>query len=144
MSAEAGRQPAAACPRPLSDARCRAATHASPAASSRRQGRDRATVLAGLVAIARPDHWFKNIFMLPGAALALVLAKRALPEAIGCLLLALVSTCLIASANYTINEWLDAESDRHHPIKKHRPSVAAQLTAPVVHAQWALPSTCHG
>ena len=95
-------------------------------------------MLAGLVAIARPDHWFKNIFMLPGAALALVLARRPLPEAIGWLLLALVSTCVIASANYTINEWLDAESDRYHPIKKHRPSVAGQLTAPVVYAQWAL------
>ncbi len=23
------------------------------------------------IAIARPDHWFKNIFMLPGTALAL-------------------------------------------------------------------------
>jgi decaprenyl-phosphate phosphoribosyltransferase len=95
-------------------------------------------VLAELVAIARPDHWFKNIFMLPGAALAVVLANGPFPEAIGWLLLALVSTCLIASANYTINEWLDAESDRHHPIKKFRPSVAGQLTAPVVYAQWAL------
>jgi 4-hydroxybenzoate polyprenyltransferase len=138
MSAEAERQPAAACRLPPSDADGRAATSASPPASSRRQGRDRATLLAALVAIARPDHWFKNIFMLPGAALAVVLAKSPFPEAIGWLLLALVSTCLIASANYTINEWLDAESDRHHPIKKFRPSVAGQLTAPVVYVQWAL------
>jgi decaprenyl-phosphate phosphoribosyltransferase len=99
---------------------------------------DPITLLADLVATARPDHWFKNIFMLPGGALALVLANDPLPYEIGSLLLALVSTCLIASANYTINEWLDAEFDRHHPIKKFRPSAAGRLSAPVIYAQWAV------
>ena len=28
------------------------------------------------IAIARPDHWFKNIFMLPGIALAMVLSNE--------------------------------------------------------------------
>jgi decaprenyl-phosphate phosphoribosyltransferase len=101
------------------------------------RGRAPATLVANMVAIARPDHWFKNIFMLPGGALALVLASDPLPWAIGWLLLALVSTCLIASANYTINEWLDAEFDRHHPLKKYRPSAAGQITAVVAYAQWA-------
>jgi 4-hydroxybenzoate polyprenyltransferase len=45
---------------------------------------------------------------------------------------------LIASANYTINEWLDAEFDRHHPIKKYRPSAAGQITARMAYAQWAV------
>ena len=27
------------------------------------------------IAIARPDHWFKNIFMLPGTALALTMSS---------------------------------------------------------------------
>lgn len=31
-----------------------------------------------------------------------------------------MSTCFIASANYVINEWLDAEFDRFHPVKKNR------------------------
>lgn len=108
------------------------------AAARTYRGQDRPTLLANLVAIARPDHWFKNIFMLPGSALALVLVHDPFPGAVGSLLLALVSTCLIASANYTINEWLDAEFDRHHPVKKLRPSAAGQITAPVVYAQWAV------
>jgi decaprenyl-phosphate phosphoribosyltransferase len=105
------------------------------------QGRAPATLVANMVATVRPDHWFKNIFMLPGGALALVLAGDPLPGAIGWLLLAIVSTCLIASANYTINEWLDAEFDRHHPIKKYRPSAAGQITAPMAYTQWAILAT---
>jgi decaprenyl-phosphate phosphoribosyltransferase len=96
------------------------------------------TIVSNLVAIARPDHWFKNIFMLPGGALALVLTGDPFPGPIGWLLLGLVSTCLIASANYTINEWLDAEFDRHHPIKKYRPSATGQITAKMAYAQWAV------
>jgi 4-hydroxybenzoate polyprenyltransferase len=102
------------------------------------RGRDLTTTVSNLVAIARPDHWFKNIFMLPGGALALVLAGDSFPGAVGWLLLGVVSTCLIASANYTINEWLDAEFDRHHPIKKYRPSAAGQITARMAYAQWAV------
>ena len=91
---------------------------------------------ADLVAIARPDHWFKNIFMLPGAALAFVLTGSVSTPALLKLILGLISTCLIASANYTINEWMDAESDRHHPEKQHRPSAAGRVTAPVAYLQW--------
>jgi decaprenyl-phosphate phosphoribosyltransferase len=83
--------------------------------------RQRPTLLGDLIAIARPEHWFKNVFMLPGAALALALADESLAPELAHLLLGVVSTCLIVSANYTINEWLDAESDRHHPAKRHRP-----------------------
>jgi 4-hydroxybenzoate polyprenyltransferase len=32
------------------------------------------------IAIARPDHWFKNIFMLPGTALALTMTTAPLNQ----------------------------------------------------------------
>ncbi len=96
----------------------------------------RASTLSDLVAIARPDHWFKNIFMLPGAGLALVLAEEALATEVINLLMGLASACLIVSANYTINEWLDAAFDRHHPVKQHRPPAAGRLSASLVYAQW--------
>jgi len=98
----------------------------------------RGTRLADCVAIARPDHWFKNVFMLPGAALAFVLAGSVTAPALLTLLVGMISTCLIASANYTLNEWLDAETDRHHPVKRHRPSAAGRLTAAIVYGQWLL------
>ena len=90
------------------------------------------------MALARPDHWFKNIFMLPGAALAMVLADQVgFGTEILYLGIGIVATCLIASANYTINEYLDAEFDRHHPVKRHRPSAAGLVTARFAYTQWA-------
>lgn len=79
------------------------------------------------IKIARPDHWFKNIFMLPGAALALIIFPGRHESLFFQLLLGLMSTCLIASANYVINEYLDAEFDKFHPLKKNRPSVAGLI-----------------
>ncbi len=93
--------------------------------------------LSDYIALARPDHWFKNIFMLPGVALALVLRGEPLSLALaGNLIVAFVATCLIASANYTINEWLDADFDRHHPVKRHRPSALGQVSEALVGLQW--------
>lgn len=99
--------------------------------------RARGGTLSDYVAIARRDHWFKNIFMLPGAALAFVLTGGVSSDGLIALLFGVVSTCLIASASYTINEWLDADHDRHHPIKRLRPSVAGRVRAPLVYLQWA-------
>jgi 4-hydroxybenzoate polyprenyltransferase len=90
------------------------------------------------VKIARPDHWFKNLFMLPGVALALVLAHVPLGQALIPVTIGILSTCLIASANYVINEWLDAEFDRFHPVKKHRPSAVGQIKAKYVYVEYVL------
>ena len=88
------------------------------------------------VNIARPDHWFKNIFMLPGLLLALALGASIPENFILILIMGVVSVCLIASANYTINEYLDAEFDRHHPVKKNRPSVSGAIKPEFVVLQW--------
>ncbi|HVL59071.1 MAG TPA: UbiA prenyltransferase family protein [Burkholderiaceae bacterium] len=94
------------------------------------------------IAIARPDHWIKNVFMLPGIALALILDPSAVNiDIVPPVLLALVSACLLASANYTINEWLDAEFDRHHPTKKERPSASGRMRRELVYLQYALLAT---
>jgi hypothetical protein len=39
----------------------------------------------------------------------------------------------MTSANYTINEWLDADFDRHHPIKRDRAAAAGRITARIVY-----------
>jgi 4-hydroxybenzoate polyprenyltransferase len=80
-------------------------------------------------AIARPDHWFKNAFMLAGVAAAVyvqpaVLTAAGLPR----FLRAVIATCLIASANYVLNEILDAAPDRHHPSKRTRPLAAGRIS----------------
>ena len=96
-------------------------------------------MLKGYLYIARVDHWFKNVFMLPGVALAVVLAN--VEPSVGMLidiLVAVLSTCFIASANYVINEWLDAPFDQHHPVKKNRPSVRGQVSGPFVYLEYAM------
>lgn len=88
------------------------------------------------IAIARPDHWFKNIFVLPGTALAAIITHASVSNFAWSLFLGLVSTCLTASANYTINEWLDAESDRFHPIKKKRPAAVGNIKPSLVYIEY--------
>ncbi|WP_223284565.1 UbiA family prenyltransferase [Hymenobacter qilianensis] len=50
----------------------------------------------------------------------------------------MISTCLIASANYVINEYLDAEFDKFHPIKKARTSVVKVVNPLIVYLEWLL------
>lgn len=88
--------------------------------------------------IARPDHWLKNIFMLPGTALAVIMLPVSHDRLYWPLLLGLVSTCLITSANYALNEYLDADFDRYHPVKKARPSVAGLLNPLYVALEYCL------
>jgi 4-hydroxybenzoate polyprenyltransferase len=91
------------------------------------------------VFIARPDHWFKNILILPGCAFAIFILK--IPFTYSILLYsvyALICVCLLASANYTINEWLDAPYDKAHPIKKNRPGASGRLTPWLVYSEYSL------
>jgi 4-hydroxybenzoate polyprenyltransferase len=97
---------------------------------------------ADMVAIARPDHWFKNVFMLPGLVVGLLFVPSVRHDLVLAAIVALASTCLIASANYTINEWLDAESDRHHPLKRARPAASGRLSAATVATQYLVLAVC--
>lgn len=87
-----------------------------------------ASSMSDYLRIARADHWFKNVFVLPGVAVAALLTNVEFPEYLKPLLIGLFSTCLVASANYIVNEWFDREFDRHHPLKKRRPSAAGRVT----------------
>jgi len=90
------------------------------------------------LSLSRPDHWFKNLFMLPGVIFGLLLSEK-LPAHLGFILfIGLLSTCLIASANYVINEWLDRHFDKYHPTKKHRSAVHGDLDGRVVYTEYAL------
>ena len=86
--------------------------------------------------IARIDHWFKNIFVLPGVLVAIAIGADLSWTRVADLVLALIACGLVASANYTINEYLDAEFDRHHPIKSSRPSALGLVRGSYVVVQW--------
>jgi 4-hydroxybenzoate polyprenyltransferase len=93
--------------------------------------------LASYASIARPDHWFKNVFM----ALGVLLAFFYHPELfhVGSLLplaWALITTCFIASSNYVLNEILDAPTDRSHPVKRHRPIPSGKVHVGIAYLEW--------
>jgi 4-hydroxybenzoate polyprenyltransferase len=95
------------------------------------------SVIWPYVQIARVDHWFKNAFMLLGVVLAmfyeptLVSWSSLTPFAI-----AVLSTCLVASSNYVLNELLDGPRDRLHPEKRHRPVPAGLIRPSIAYAEW--------
>lgn len=86
--------------------------------------------------IARVDHWVKNAFMLPGTALALLFVHPSGGLLLWHAVLGLASLCLCSSANYSINEYLDGDSDRFHPVKRHRPAAQRLLDARLVMTQY--------
>ena len=87
----------------------------------------------------RLDHWIKQLFILPGVAFALFMLPGVhIGERIGNLFLGFLSTCFIASANYVINEWLDREFDRFHPVKKHRSIVENGADPKIIYGLYAV------
>ena len=89
------------------------------------------------VAIARIDHWVKNVFILPGVVIPLSIQPPHVDNAfLWRIVLSIVSVCLIASSNYVVNEVLDAPHDRLHPIKKNRPVPSGRVNIPIAYVQW--------
>ena len=91
------------------------------------------------IKIARPDHWVKNAFILPGVVIAILLTDSELSYMTAVrLVVGFFATCFIASANYVINEWLDAEFDKYHPTKKYRPVVSENMKFSLVMVEYAI------
>jgi len=76
----------------------------------------------------RPKQWTKNVFIFA----ALVFDRKLLNvDAFLATLTAFLLFCLLASSVYIINDILDRESDRNHPLKKNRPIASGKLPIPL-------------
>jgi len=83
-------------------------------------------MLVGLLRLARPADWIKNVFVVVPVPFAV---KAGASLEVIPFLLGLAGFCLINSAAYTLNDLCDADADRLHPQKKNRP-VAAGYVSP--------------
>jgi 4-hydroxybenzoate polyprenyltransferase len=95
------------------------------------------SLLSGLIRLARPKDWIKNVFVLVPVPFAWVAAKSVLTPFVfdpAVFLLGLAGFCLINSAAYSFNDLRDAESDRLHARKCRRP-IAAGIVP--LRAAWA-------
>jgi 4-hydroxybenzoate polyprenyltransferase len=102
-----------------------------PQAAARRTGR---TSVRALVKTLRPHQWVKNVFVLAPIVFAKdvflhtpqgpALNLRVTADA----LLATGIFCLLAGAVYTINDLVDVEADRVHPVKRERPIASGRVS----------------
>ena len=69
--------------------------------------------------ISRPDNITKHVFIIPGIFLALIYQPFQI-EHLQSIFIGILSSVLAASANYTINEFIDHKTDKYHPLKKNR------------------------
>jgi decaprenyl-phosphate phosphoribosyltransferase len=87
--------------------------------------------------LTRPDNWIKNLLILPGFLLSFAFTHQQ-NYLFNKLVIGLIAVCSICSANYIINEWLDRESDKYHPIKKNRISVVYSLKGHYIFIEYFL------
>ncbi|MBK7779482.1 MAG: decaprenyl-phosphate phosphoribosyltransferase [Ardenticatenia bacterium] len=73
----------------------------------------------------RPRQWTKNAFVL--AALLLTGGLRDVPKTQAALLTALLF-CVVSSGVYVVNDLMDVEGDRRHPVKRFRPLAAGEIS----------------
>ncbi|MHB1517816.1 MAG: decaprenyl-phosphate phosphoribosyltransferase [Acidimicrobiales bacterium] len=85
------------------------------------------SLLVGVVRVARPRQWIKNllVFVAPGAAGVLLH-----PTVLWHTVAAFGIFCLAASGTYFLNDALDAEADRRHPTKASRPVASGVVPVP--------------
>ncbi len=75
--------------------------------------------------LLRPRQWVKNLLVFA----ALVFAKELfVPASLATACLAFVAFCIASSSVYVVNDLVDAERDRLHPDKRHRPIASGEVS----------------
>ncbi|KAA9152293.1 decaprenyl-phosphate phosphoribosyltransferase [Microbacterium lushaniae] len=87
--------------------------------------------MAGVARTARPRQWLKNLLVLAAPLAAGVLVDG---DTLWRIAIAFVAFCLAASGVYLLNDALDADADRQHPIKRTRPIAAGVVPVPLAYA----------
>jgi decaprenyl-phosphate phosphoribosyltransferase len=107
---------------------------ATPSALARAEPKVHGGMLRGIVKTLRPHQWVKNLFVMapmffhkdvfgtsPNGDPTLNLRLTASAA------LATFVFCMLAGAVYTINDMVDVEADRVHPIKRDRPIASGRV-----------------
>lgn len=80
--------------------------------------------LHALIVAQRPHQWSKNLLVF--ASLLIARNFSDIPVLIDTFL-CFVAFCLVSSAGYLINDIIDRDDDRNHPVKKLRPIASGVL-----------------
>ncbi|MGC5563801.1 decaprenyl-phosphate phosphoribosyltransferase [Streptomyces sp. FR-108] len=91
----------------------------------------RSGLLKGLIRTARPKQWVKNVLVVAApAAAGELFSRHALVQV--ALVFVLFTAC--AASVYLVNDARDADADRAHPVKRHRPVAAGVVPVPVAYS----------
>jgi decaprenyl-phosphate phosphoribosyltransferase len=112
-----------------------AAAPGAPVTQPEDAPRQRDSLPVGLVKLARPKQWSKNVLVFAAPAAAGVLDNRQWAVDAG---IAFVCFCLAAAGTYYINDARDAEADRLHPRKRARPVASGAVPVPVAYVGGAV------
>ena len=92
--------------------------------------------MRSLIRLMRPLQWVKNGFVLVGLLFGHAWND---PLRVGQALLACAAFCLLSSAVYVMNDLVDRQADRRHPLKRRRPLASGAVGVP---AALALMTAC--
>ena len=81
---------------------------------------------SSIIKLIRPHQYLKNLFIFLPIFFALKITDISLLLKS---LLAFLSFSLAASAIYILNDYLDIEEDKRHPIKKNRPLASGEINS---------------
>lgn len=95
------------------------------------------------IKILRVGHWPKQIFLIPGFIYAILISNYSEINYSNQTIFLNIIICFLitnfaSSANYCINEYLDSQYDKHHPLKKNRPSVKNEINPIILIVQYIL------
>ena len=81
--------------------------------------------IKSFIKLSRPKQWIKNSFVLA----PLIFSVRFLEMNLLIFSLwATISFCIVSSAIYVLNDYIDLEKDKSHPKKKERPMASGEIS----------------
>jgi 4-hydroxybenzoate polyprenyltransferase len=81
--------------------------------------------VSGIIRSLRPEQWLKNGFVLAPIVFSGLVGDA---DAWMRTIVAVVAFCAASSAVYLVNDVIDREADREHPIKKSRPIASGEVS----------------
>lgn len=81
--------------------------------------------MSELLRLMRPHQWVKNTFVFTGLLFGHVWHDAHLVMQV---VFAFAAFCLVSSAIYIVNDMVDVEQDRQHPVKRLRPLAAGRVS----------------
>lgn len=82
------------------------------------------STVSGLIRLLRPKQWTKNLLLF---AALLFSFEEIRTETILATLLGFILFSLVAGCVYILNDFVDRDRDRQHPVKRYRPMASGQV-----------------